>query len=372
LLKFRIEKVPAPFWMRILIPVAAVLVTFLLTSILVLLAGADPLKAFYYFLISPLSSQVSAIEVLVKSTPLLLTGAAVAFAFSAGYWNIGAEGQLYAGALVGAWLGIVLQGVSPVVGIPLMILGGFVGGALWALVPALLKVKWNVDEVVTTLLLNSVILFIVSYFLNGPWRNPVSMWPQSPEIASGTVFFKLIPRSRLHFGFIIAVVVILVEWFVLARTSLGLRMRAVGLGKDAARFAGIPVGRTMLTAALVSGGIAGLAGVGEVAGIHFHLIDAISEGLGYTGIIIATLGALNPLGVGISALFIGLIDTGAQSVSRALGVPSYLGDVVQSALLLVVLGMFLLQNYRIRRVQPSAGDNVTPPGALAEEAKELR
>lgn len=349
--KYRIERTPAPIWWRTLIPVVAIIVTFILTSVLVIWAKANPFEAYYHILISPLSNRVSAIEVLVKSTPLLLTGAAVVFAFSAGYWNIGAEGQLYAGAMMAAWLGVVLKDASPFLGIPMMIIGGFVAGLLWALVPALLKVKLSVDEVVTTLLLNSVILFILSYFLNGPWRDPISGWPQSPEIAAGTVFFKLIPRSRLHLGFIIAIVVIVIEWFVLARTAMGLRMRAVGLGKEAAHFAGINVDRTMLTAALVSGGIAGLAGVGEVAGIHFHLIEAISNGLGYTGIIVATLGGLNPIGVIPAALFIGLIDTGAQSVSRALGVPTYLGDVVQAALLLVTLGMFVLQNYSIKKIE---------------------
>ncbi len=349
MLRLRLERAPAPLWFRSLIPVIAVPVTFLLTTILILWAGADPLRAYYEFLIKPLASRVSLIEVLVKSTPLLLTGASVAFAFSAGYWNIGAEGQLYAGAIAGAWLGMVLKDVSPVIGIPLMIAGGFLAGVLWALGPALLKVRLNVDEVVTTLLLNSVIVFLVSYLLNGPWRDPVSMWPQSATIADGTVFFKLIPRSRLHLGFLVALVAIGVEWYVLKRTALGLRMRAVGLGKDAARFAGINVNRTMLTAALVSGGIAGLAGVGEVAGIHFHLIESISDGLGYSGIIIATLGGLHPFGVGLAALFIGLIDTGAQTVSQALNVPVYLGTVVQAALLLVTLSLFVLQNYRIRR-----------------------
>ena len=219
---------------------------------------------------------------------------------------------------------------------------------LWALIPALMKVKLAIDEVVTTLLLNSVALFIVSALLNGPWRDPISQWPQSPEIAASAIFPKLIPRSRLHLGFILAVIIIVALWFVLTRTAFGLRMRAVGLGPEAARFAGINVGRTMLISALVSGGIAGLAGVSEVAGIHYHLIDAISPGYGYTGIIIATLGTLNAWGVALAALFIGLIDTGAQTVSRALGVPAYLGDVIQAVLLLVTLGMLLLQSYRIR------------------------
>jgi simple sugar transport system permease protein len=344
----KIERLPAPVWVRPLIPLAAIIVTFLLTATLVVLVKANPLEAYYYFLVDPLSSRVSAIEVLVKGTPLLLTGAAVTFAFAGGYWNIGAEGQLYAGAVAATAIGLQVQGWSPWLAIPAMLAGGFAAGMLWALIPALMKIKLAIDEVVTTLLLNSVALFVVSFLLNGLWRDPISQWPQSPEIAPAAIFPKLIPRSRLHLGFILAVIIIVVLWFVLTRTAFGLRMRAVGLGPEAARFAGINVGRTMLISALVSGGIAGLAGVSEVAGIHYHLIDAISPGYGYTGIIIATLGTLNPWGVALAALFIGLIDTGAQTVSRALGVPAYLGDVIQAALLLVTLGMLLLQGYRVR------------------------
>lgn len=354
-MRLKIERNPAPVWFRPLIPVLAVVSTFIITSSLVMLVNANPLQAYYYFLIEPLSSRVSAIEVLVKSTPLLLTGASVTFAFVGGYWNIGAEGQLLAGATAATAVGLQMHGVPSVVAIPAMILSGFLAGMAWALVPALMKVKLAIDEVVTTLLLNSVALFGVSALLNGPWRNPISQWPQSPEIADSAIFPKLIPRSRLHLGFILAVIVIVVLWFVLTRTAFGLRMRAVGLGTQAARFAGIKVERTMLIAALVSGGIAGLAGVSEVAGIHYHLIDAISGGLGYTGIIIATLGTLNAWGVALAALFIGLIDTGAQSVSRALGVPAYLGDVIQAALLLVTLGFLLLQNYRISLARARGG-----------------
>jgi len=240
-------------------------------------------------------------------------------------------------------------GLPPALAIPIMLLGGFIAGALWALTPALLRVKLAVDEVVTTLLLNSVMLFIVSALLNGPWRSPVSGWPQSPEIAPSTVLPKLIPRSRLHLGFVVAILSVVVLWFVLSRTSFGLKMRAAGLGREAVRFAGVNVGRTMLTAALISGGIAGIVGVSEVAGIHFHLIEEISPGYGYTGIIIATLGTLNAWGVAAAALFFGLIDTGTQTLSHAMGVPIYLGEVTQATMLLVTLAMFLLQSYRIRR-----------------------
>ena len=219
-MSFKIERIPAPLWARPLIPLMAIVLTFVLTATLILLANANPLDAYYYFLIDPLSSRVSAIEVLVKATPLLLTGAAVTFAFVGGYWNIGVEGQLYAGATAATAIGIHMQNVSAWIAIPLMLIGGFVAGMLWALVPALMKVKLAIDEVVTTLLLNSVALFMVSALLNGPWRNPISQWPQSPDIAATAIFPKLIPRSRLHLGFILALVIIVILWFVLTKPPL--------------------------------------------------------------------------------------------------------------------------------------------------------
>jgi ABC-type uncharacterized transport system permease subunit len=256
--RITLEKTESPpAWVRTLIPLLALVGTFVLTSGLILWGKANPFEAYYYFLVAPLSSRVSALEVLVKATPLILTGVSVTFAFVAGYYNIGAEGQLYAGAIVAAWLGVVLGGLPPLLAIPLMLLGGFGAGLAWAAIPALLRVRLAVDEVVTTLLLNSVMAYIVSALLNGPWRDPQSGWPQSPEIAPSAVLPKLVARSRLHLGFIIALVAVVVLWFILSRTGLGLKMRAVGLGRPAARFAGVSVERTMLIAALVSGGIAG-------------------------------------------------------------------------------------------------------------------
>ena len=353
-MRLQVERLPAPLWMRAIIPIASVFVTFLLTSGFVIAVGASPLQAAYYFLLDPLSNPVRGIEVLVKATPLLMTGAAVAFAFAGGYWNIGVEGQLYMGATAATAIGLRMDGVPAWIALPLIVMGGFLAGMAWAALPAFMKVRLKIDEVVTTLLLNYVAIFFVSALLNGPWRNPISQWPQSPEIAASAIFPRLIPRSRLHLGFVLAILIIIALWFVLNRTAYGLKMRAVGLNVEAARFSGINVGRTTMVVALVSGGIGGLAGASEIAGIHFHLIDAISPGYGYTGIIIATLGSLNAIGVAAAALFIGLVDTGSQTVSRALGVPAYLGDVLQATLLLVTLAMLLLQNYRITLHRPSA------------------
>jgi simple sugar transport system permease protein len=338
-----------PWWMTPLIPVLALLGTFILTSGLILWSKANPFEAYYYLLIDPLTTRSMALEMLVSATPLLFTGVAVTIAFTTGYFNIGAEGQLYAGAIAAAGLGMAMEGVPAILALPIMILGGFLAGMLWALIPALLRVKWGVDEVVTTLLSNSIMAYIVSAILNGPWRNPTSGWPQSPDIAASAQFFKLIPRARLHFGFILALAAAAVLWFLLNRTSFGMKMRAVGLGKPAALFAGINVNRTVLAAALISGGIAGVAGVSEVAGMQYHLIGALSAGYGYTGIIVATLGSLNAFGVAFAALFFGLVNIGAQNVSGALRVPIFLSNIIQAAMLMVALGMFLLKRYRIRR-----------------------
>lgn len=328
----------------------AVVVTFIVTSVFILLADANPFATYYNLLIAPLSSRYSLLEVLVKSTPLILTGIAVTMAFASGYFNIGAEGQLYAGAIAATWVGLTFTGLPAIAAIPLMIVIGFLAGMAWAIIPAILKIKLKVDEVVTTLLMNSIMVYITSWLLNGIWRNPETGAQQSPEIFEAARYFKLLPKSRLHFGLIVALVVVAIIYILIKKTPFGLKMRAIGASKVGAQFAGINVGRTMMIAALVSGGIAGLAGVGEVAGIHYHLINELSADYGYTGIIVATLGGLHPLGVLVAALFIGLIDTGSLNVSMALHVPVYLGDIVQSTLLIVTLAMLLLQNYRIKKV----------------------
>lgn len=344
----RFERLPAPFWVRVAIPFIAILLAFLLTSVLVLMAGANPLEAFYYLLIEPLTTRVGALEVLVKATPLILTGLAVLVAFAGGYFNIGAEGQFYAGAVAAAWLGVAFKGLPPLVAIPIILLAGFLAGALWALGPALLKVYFAVDEVVTTLLLNSVMVLGVSGLLTGPWQDPGG-WARTPLISDALRLPRLAPPSRLRAGIIIGVVLMVALWFILNRTAFGLKLRAIGLGPKAARFMGIRVTRTLLTAALVSGAIAGLAGAAEILGLQGRLSSQTLElGYGYSGIVVAMLGGLTAFGVGAAALFIALVENGALSLSQALGVPQYLGDVVQATILLTMLASLLLTNYRLR------------------------
>ena len=334
--------------------VLAILITFGLTAGPIVLAGANPIEAYAEFLVVPLTSRFSLLEVLVASTPILLTGTAVALAFRGGYWNIGAEGQLLVGAIAAAAVGQI-GGLPPVVLVPLIVVGGALGGALWALGPALLRVRFGIDEVVTTLLLNPVALLLVNALLHGPWRDPVSGFPESPRIVETAELPQLLDRSRLHFGFLIAAMVVIAVGYVIGRTPSGLRLRAVGLSPHGARFAGIDVGRTLLTTALVSGAIAGIAGASEVAGIQYRLTSGISPGYGYTGIVVATLGTLTMPGVTLAALFLGDLTVGASSAGRALDIPSQLGAVVQGTLLLVTIGLLAIRRNRaIGAVRPEA------------------
>ena len=354
-------------WSTPVLVVAAVLITFLITAGPIIVAGANPIEAYAAFVVVPLTSQFTLLEVLVSATPILLTGAAVAVAFRAGYWNIGAEGQLLLGAIGAAGIGTVVGGMPPLLALPLMIVGGALAGAAWALLPALLRVRFGIDEVVTTLLLNPVALLLVNGLLHGPWRDPVTGFPESPRIAASAEFPTLIDRSRLHLGFLLALVVIAMAWYVLARTPAGLRLRAVGLSPHGARFAGINVSRTLLGAALVSGAIAGIAGVSEVAGIQNRLTGGLSPGYGYTGIVVATLGTLTMPGVAIAALFLGDLTVGASSAARSLGIPSQLGAVVQGGLLLTTVALMAIRRNRLGRTPSRDGGSVA--GDVAAEAQ---
>ena len=354
-------------WSTPVLVLAAILITFVITAGPILAAGANPIAAYYAFVVQPLTSSFTLLEVLVTATPIMLTGAAVAIAFRAGYWNIGAEGQLLLGAIAAAGIGTMVGGLPPLLALPVMIVGGALAGAAWALVPALLRVRFGIDEVVTTLLLNPVALLLVNGLLHGPWRDPETGFPESPRIAASAEFPALIERSRVHLGIVLAIAVIVVAWYVLARTPAGLRLRAAGLSPHGARFAGINVPATLLGAALVSGAIAGIAGVSEVAGIQNRLTGGLSPGYGYTGIVVATLGTLTMPGVALAALFLGDLTVGASSAARSLGIPSQLGAVVQGVLLLTTVALLAVRRHRAWR--PSASE-AAPPGAdVAAEAQ---
>ncbi len=339
-----------PLSIRVLAPVGAVLAALALCAILVAWTGAPVLRAYGLLVEGAVGSRFALTETLTRATPLIFTGLAAAVAFRAKLWNIGAEGQLYMGALAAVVLGGGMLNLPFWLLIPTVLLAGALAGGLTLLGPAVLKVRFGVDEVVTTLLLNFVVLLLVSMLLEGALKDPMGMgWPQSAPVVEAAELPKLVERTRLHMGLLIALALAVILWLIDTRTIWGYENRAVGANPRAAAFAGMPVTKVMLRTAILSGGLAGLAGVAEVCGLKGYLTLDLSPGFGYSGIVVAMLAQLHPLGVVAGALFIAGIFVGADAMSRAVPVPNYIADVLVATSLLCMLVAGLLARYRLRR-----------------------
>lgn len=340
----RLEPIANPTRRRLVgLPVAALALTVLVASFLALLAGANPFATLGLILEGAAGSKFALLETLNRATPLIFTGLAVAVAFRAKLWNIGAEAQLYAGAVVTVLLGTGALPLPSVLLIPVIAVAAMIAGALVLLGPVLLKTRAGVDEVVTTLLFNFIMLLLVSMLLEGPMKDPMGMgWPKSAALDKAARLPRIAEGLRLHWGFGLALLAAVGVWVLQTRTTLGFEIRAVGQNAQAARFAGVPVNRVLVKTALLSGGLAALAGFSEVAGLKGNLTLDLSPGFGYTGIIVAMLALLNPLGVVISAIFVAGVFVGADSMSRAAGVPTYIADILlATALLTMVLALRL-------------------------------
>jgi len=332
-----------------LAPVWAVGATMVLCAALILWTGTSVLDAYWLLIKGAFGSSFAINETLTRSIPLIFTGLAVAVAFRAKFYNIGAEGQLYAGALAVTFFGTGLITLPPLLMIPfLMVVGALAGGAL-LIVPVLLKTHMKVDEVVTTLLLNFVVLLLVSYLVEGPWQDPMALgWPQGAPVIDEGVLPALLSKGRLHLGLIIALGMAILVWAVLRFTVLGYEIRAVGHNASAAEFSGIKVSRTVIITALLSGGLAGIAGVSETAGLKGYLTLDLSPGFGYTGIAVAMLAQLNPLGVIPAAIFLSAVYVGSDAMSRAVNIPTYIADVLVGVSVLAVLVSVMLTQFRLR------------------------
>ncbi|HSE70685.1 MAG TPA: ABC transporter permease, partial [Nocardioidaceae bacterium] len=279
----------------------------------------------------------------------------VAIAFRAGYWNIGAEGQFLIGAVGVTGVALWQPDLPPAVALPLGFLAGAVGGLLWALLPAWLKKQADIDEVVTTLLLNPVALLVVQGLLNGPWRNTTSGFTDSDRLGVGYDLPPLLPGTRVHWGFGVALLIVAATWFVMARTRAGLQVRACGQAPEAAAFSGIRVRELRWRCALVSGAIAGMGGATQVMGVQHQLTQGISNSYGYTGVIVATLAGLSAIGVLLVSLLFADVAVGAQNVSLVLQVPTQLGAIFAALLLLMVLSAMNLRHYKLVRSGRRAG-----------------
>lgn len=339
------------------LPVLSALIALLLAAIPLAFAGAPVIAAYGEMFKGVFGSKFAFSEMLTRATPLIFTGLAAALAFRARLWNIGAEGQLYLGAMAAVAIGTGAIEAPAIILLPLIIAFGCAAGAAGMAVPAVLKTRFGADEVVTTLLLNFIILIFLQYMLEGPLKDPMGLgWPQSSPILDEGVLPPLMDRMRVHSGLIIALVCAVVAQFMLVRSVWGFKLRAVGENAAASRHAGIKVNRSLMSVALVSGALAGMAGVSEVAGLKGYLTADLSPGFGYSGIVVAMLAGLSPVGVVVSALFIASVFVGADSMSRAMGVSSYLADlVVATSLLCVLIGGFF-SRFRLARTQTVRGE----------------
>ncbi|NIX77553.1 ABC transporter permease [Microvirga terricola] len=339
---------------RALAPVLAFVTAFLIAGVVVWLMGRSPIAAFQVYVLQPLSDPWALQELLVKATPLALIAIGLSYCFRANFWNIGAEGQYVIGALLGSWLALKTHGGFWVM--PAMLVLGILGGALYGLIPAFLKTRFGVNEILTSLMLVYVAQLLLDYLVRGPWRDPKGFnFPQSVTFDPAATLPLVADGSRVHYGTIFALVAVIVTAIVLGRTLFGYRLKLTGDAPRAARFAGFSAKHTTLAVFAISGGLAGLAGISEVSGQIGQLQPSISPGYGFTAITVAFLGRLNPIGILVASLVVALTFIGGESAQILLKLPLDLTQAFQGILLLCVLSADALVSHRIRFITRGGG-----------------
>ena len=311
----------------------------LLVGALILgLTGTNPLKAYYVLLKETWGSSWGIQQTIQKFIPLSLVGLGLSIAFRSKVFNIGGEGQIYAGGIVGGLVAIYLGFLPPVVMLPLMFTAAFAGGVAWVLLPALLRAFYRVDEVITTLMLNYVGFWLVDFLVRGPITDPVTPGlEQSRPFSAASRLPIIIPNTRINLGLLVVLVSAAMVYILLWRTRWGYEFRAIGINPEAAAYGGISLTKCSFVPLLLSGGFAGLAGIIECAGVHGHLIAGFSPGYGYTAIAVALLGRLQPIGILLSGLFFATLAVGGDALQYDMGVPAYLSMVIQAVIVILVI-----------------------------------
>jgi ABC-type uncharacterized transport system permease subunit len=330
-------------------PVLAVALTLVSGFLLFWALGFDPVKALYAFFIQPLTTARGLGELVVKATPLVLCAVGLAVGFRANVWNIGAEGQLTLGAIAGGGLALAFYGEGGWWLLPLMVVAGAAGGMAWAAIPAFLKVRFNASEILTSLMLTYVALLLLSFMVNGPYRDPDGFaFPESRMFEADAILPVLVTGTRVHLGALFALAAVAGAWVLMSRTFIGFQIRVIGLTPAAAGYAGFNEKRIVWLTLLLSGGLAGLAGLGEVAGPIGQITQGISPGYGFTAIIVAFLGRLHPVGILLAALLMALSFIGGEAAQIGLGLPKAITGVFQGMLLFFLLATDVLIRYRVR------------------------
>lgn len=341
-----------------LAPVLALVLTLVAGIVLFAIMGVPVLDALYAYFIEPVSTRYGLAELGVKAAPLILIGVALSVGFRAQVWNIGAEGQLILGAIFGSAVALWFYEVESAWVLPLMMLSGIVGGMLWAAIPALLRTRFNASEILTSLMLTYVASLLLSYLVHGPMRDPDGFnFPESRLFHAAATLPVVLDGTRLHLGFPVALLVVLLIWLVLARTVIGFELSVMGIAPRAGQHTGYRQSSIVWLCLLTSGAAAGLAGLFEVAGPIGQLLPVISPGYGFTAIIVAFLGRLHPFGVLLAGLIMALSYLGGESAQIALNLPTAVTGVFQGLLLFFLLATDVLITYRFRfgRYAPLAG-----------------
>ena len=341
-----------PSWLITLgAPLIGVAAGLLIGALLILLAGEDPLEAYAAMMRGAFGGRRQIEETLLKTAPLLLMGLGLTAAFRARVWNIGGEGQFYMGALAGGAIALNFADQWPrALLIAVMILAGVLGGALWAALAGIFKIRRGISEIISTLMLNYIAILFMEYMARGPMQEPGGYLPESAQFAAAARMPTLF-GSRIHGGVVIAFLMVPVVYALLWSTPLGFRLRAVGSRSSVARYAGIKVERLIMFALMFSGGMAGLAGIIEVSSLHTRLKGGISGDYGFSGILVALLGRMHPVGVAIAALFFAALTIGAQSMHVLYQLPVTLAGVVQAVVVLCVLAADAIAHNKLQRGQ---------------------
>ena len=339
-------------FIALLSPLLAIALTLATGAALFALLGKPPIEALRIYFFDPLTDPWALQEIAVKATPLVLIGVGLSLCYLANGWNIGAEGQFLIGAICGGWLAVKTHGtVAGFWVLPAMLVLGALGGALYALIPALFKVRFGASEILTSLMLVYVAELLLDYLVRGPWRDPKGFnFPTTAEFDSVAAMPTFVEGSRLHWGAIIALLVVAWATIMLGRTLRGFEIKLVGAAPRAARFAGFNDRTLIVVTFLISGALAGLAGIIEVSATVNHLQPNISPGYGFTAIIVAFLGRLHPVGILIASLFLALTFIGGESAQIMMKVPLDLTKVFQGILLFYVLACDTLILYRFRLI----------------------
>ncbi|HPP44098.1 MAG TPA: ABC transporter permease [Caldisericia bacterium] len=333
---------------NLIIIIISIFLSLFISSLIFSLRGINPFFALYKIIFSSFGSLYGIKETITKAIPLMLCGIGLSIAFKGKFWNIGAEGQLLIGAVLATWIGLFIgKNLPSIILIPLMFLAGFVGGGLVALIPALLKVRFNTNEVISTLMLNYIIEQYVQYLVYGPWKGKTQYGFPYTDNLPPNALLPIIKGSRIHYPtLIIAIILSILIFFLLFRTKLGYEIRVIGENPLSAKYAGIDYVKVILIMMFLSGGIAALAGVGEIAGIHKHLTypSQISSGYGFTAIIVAWLAQLNPLLVIVTSLFFGGILVGGDVIQTSFGFPFATINIFNGLMLVFIsIGYFLIE-----------------------------